>query len=79
MNTAEVIRQLEESPREIEVRCPSDHFIRKITLSVRDGQLAMGWGLSGKDMRRRASQKGEFSLPMFTYRTTGTLCRLPVR
>jgi hypothetical protein len=58
VNNDDVIRQLAQSPREVKVTCPDDHFIAEITLSVRDGQLAMRWGLSGKDLRRRASQKG---------------------
>ena len=56
MNAAEVIRELEQGPRQIKVKCPNDHFIATITLSVSGGRLATRWGRSGKDLRRRASQ-----------------------
>jgi hypothetical protein len=55
MNTAEVIDRLRDTPRQIRVLCPRGDFIADITLSVRDDQLTMRWGRSGKDLRRRAS------------------------
>lgn len=53
MNTAEVIDRLRENPRQIKVKCPNNHFIANITLSVRDDQLTTRWGLSGNELRRR--------------------------
>lgn len=74
MNTEDVIRQLEQSPREIRVLCPHGHFIANITLFVRDGQMTTRWGLSGKDMRRRDSQRGGvFSADVHVSANTNTV------
>ena len=59
MTDDEVIDGLREGgPRQIRVMCPNDDFIASITLSVRQGGLTMQWGLTGKDLRRRVSQRG---------------------
>jgi hypothetical protein len=56
VNTADAIDRLRENPRQIKVKCPDNHFIATITLSVRDNQLTMRVGWSGKELRRRALQ-----------------------
>jgi hypothetical protein len=55
VNTAEVIRNLEpHTPLEIRVLCPRGHFIADMTLSVKNGQLAIQGTHSSNDLQRRA-------------------------
>ncbi len=57
MNTADVIRNLEpHAPLSIRVLCPRGHFIADMTLSVKNGQLAMQGAHSSNELQRKASQ-----------------------
>lgn len=57
MNTAEVIDRLRDNPRQIRVLCPRGDFIANITLSVRDGDLAMRLMRTQKSLRDLASRQ----------------------
>jgi hypothetical protein len=57
VNTADVIRNLEPyTPLQVRVLCPRGDFIADMTLSVKDGQLAMQGGRSAKDLQRKKIQ-----------------------
>jgi hypothetical protein len=51
----DVIRNLEpHTPLDIRVMCPSGHFIANMTLSVRNGDLAIQGAHSKYDLQRKA-------------------------
>jgi hypothetical protein len=53
----DVIRNLEpHTPLDIRVMCPSGHFIANMTLSVRNGDLAIQGAHSKYDLQRKALQ-----------------------
>ena len=54
MNSAEVIHELQNAPRDIRVLCPAGHLIVEMTLSVINGELTTRRRRSQKDLRRRA-------------------------
>ena len=74
MNTAEVIDRLRDNPRQIRVLCPRGDFIANITLSVRDGDLAMRLMRTEKSLRDLASRQQPPYMPTFTWQRTRTLC-----
>jgi hypothetical protein len=57
MTLDEAISGLASAPKDIRVKCPNDHFVADMMLSVIDGHLTLRNCRSKSDLRRRRAEE----------------------